>query len=111
VQRIDCTSTEIRLNLPLCASAISKATLSRARCLTHELQAVLVDPGTIALSEIPADLRRGVWTLTLTTDCGCYSAPMHVDICQVPGFISTPTPTNDGPFPTPVCCDTDASLA
>lgn len=85
---IDCEDPVLRLRLPSCAATVEAATLSRQHCPTHELTAELVD-GDLHLDGIPLLSRRGVWTLTLTTNCGCFDAKVFLDICRAPGFTST----------------------
>lgn len=100
--RIDCENPTIRLVLPACAAVITKATLSRAGFETFELAAVVVEGG-VTFNGVPAGAARGVWQLGLETDCGCFNAPVFLDLCRAPAFQSTHQPTIDVP-PVVVCC-------
>ena len=100
--RLDCENPTIRISLPPCVALITLATLSRAGHDTFTLQAEIVDLG-LRFNGVPTGVARGVWQLSFETDCGCFSAPVFVDICRAPAFQSTHQPTSDQP-PTQVCC-------
>lgn len=106
--KLDCANASIHLLLPPCNEHIARATLTRAHCTTYELQAQ-VNPsdapeGTVTFT-IPTDPppARGVWQLTLDTDCGCFTMNVWVD-CPPPRTVGTHQPTNE-PGPTIVCCE------
>lgn len=101
--QIDCENPTIRISLPACVALITLATLSRAGFETFVLAATLVPPDGVTFNGVPAGIARGVWQLSFETDCGCFSAPVFVDICRAPAFQSTHQPTSDQP-PTQVCC-------
>jgi hypothetical protein len=91
---IACANPTLRLRLPSCAKIITAATLSRPDhpliTLTPPTQTV---PGDVALTGIPDDAPRGVYTLALTSDCGCYSTLVYLNVCPPIAFVPTHTPT------------------
>ena len=99
---VRCNDQTVNLALPPCAAVIASAYLHKAPVTTIPLT-VTAATGGLTLSGIPADTRKGVYELLLETDCGCFSAPVFVDICRAPAFQSTHQPTSDQP-PTQVCC-------
>jgi hypothetical protein len=104
---VDCDPLTIALHLPPCAGeGPFVATLSKSSSTVVELTAV-IDPETsrLTLSNIPADTARGVWLLSVTTSCGCYSAKVFVDLCRAPRFLSTHTPTPGSDPAAQSCCD------
>lgn len=108
--KIDCASVSIVLALPPCNTHVGRATLSRPHCHTYELP-IEVNPegfptGTVAFDLPDAKLPRGVWRLTLDTECGCFSMSVWVD-CPAPSTLGQHTATSE-PGPTIVCCEPEA---
>lgn len=105
---IDCTDLVIRLRVPPCAALITLATLTRQGYDRIVVTAELIpDTDEIHITDVPEDIARGVWTLTLETDCRCFSAPVFVDVCQAYGFLPEHNPTRDQETPIPTCCVPD----
>lgn len=105
-----CDATLIDIALPACSDTSGyTATLSRALCTTHELVATYIPPtdddGARLRLTLPATpLRRGVWTLSVTTPCGCRNSAVFFEGCAPPALPSTHFPTRDTPTPVPVSC-------
>lgn len=104
--RIDCSTADIPVQLPACAGAINKAFIFRPRGVKAELTATLdpTAPDIVRLTGIPQDVPRGVYTLALHTDCGCYTTPVAMD-CPAPALPGTHYPTN-APGIIKACCET-----
>jgi hypothetical protein len=103
VIRVDCSTSIIAISLPLCASAPTRATLSR-----QDLSAIVLEiaapnaTGSIELTVPPTTL-RGVYMLKVQSDCGCFEAAVFVDTCNAPAIQSRHIPTFP-PTQTPECC-------
>ena len=107
MKRFDCDEQSTNLKLPPCAGAFSTVVAKLVR-LHHidvplELTQSTVDPELIEVSipdPLPANVpypKRGVWKLSVQTDCGCYEAPVYVD-CPPPALAGVHTATsNQGP--------------
>jgi len=90
----------IQVRLPPCALEITVARLTRANHATVTFTATPQAPATdgsitVQLSNIPTDIRRGVWRLQLESDCGCYETDVSIDLCGAPQLVNTHTPTQD----------------
>jgi hypothetical protein len=109
---IDCDPLTVPLYLPACAGAGPfEATLTRCGADTLTLVATLdVPTQQLAISGIPADAKRGVWTLNVKTSCGCFNATVFLDLCRAPGFVPTHTPTPGVGTEVQVCCDPEGLL-
>lgn len=113
MKQLDCNHRTITMKLPPCAGAFSTAKLTRLHHVDVPLTVVQLD-GLITLSipdPLPSSVpypKRGVWSLSLQTDCGCYEALVHVD-CQPPAFAGVHTQT---PFvgPSTECCIPEDAL-
>lgn len=94
--RIDCTDPRFHLAQTQCGEAPTKATLSRWFCQSYDLaiSAVGAD-GSFTVGPVPDDIRRGVWTLSFDTPCGCFTAQVFVDVCTAPAFTGKHTATPD----------------
>lgn len=117
MKRLDCDEQSTNLKLPPCAGAFSTVVAKLVR-LHHvevplELTQSETDPDLITVA-IPDPLpstvpypKRGVWTLSVQTDCGCYEAPVYID-CPPPAFAGVHRPTaSQGPS-TECCIPEDA---
>ena len=100
---IDCQDPLVRLVLPPCVAEIETAYLVREGFDAIPLAGAPTDTG-MQLTGVPDDIARGVWHLSLSTNCGCYDAPVYVDVCRAPRFEGTYEPTS-APPPTVVCCE------
>lgn len=102
--RIDCDTADIPVQLPRCAGTINSAYIFRPHGVRRELTATLDPalPGIVRLSNLPADAPRGVYTLALQSNCGCFTTSVAVD-CPAPALPGTHNPTNP-PGITKVCC-------
>lgn len=106
--RLQCTDPVIHLNLPPCSGHMASATLSQPAGASLTLQAQINPPdapdGTVVLA-LPTNPTpcKGVWRLTLNTDCGCFETKVWVD-CPPPALLAMHEPTNDGPF-IQACCE------
>ena len=118
MKRLACDAQSTDLKLPPCAGAFSAVVAKLVRL--HHVEVPLdlvqstVDPELIEVSipdPLPANVpfpKRGVWKLSVQTDCGCYEAPVYVD-CPPPAFQSVHTGTpNQGP--SIECCIPDDAL-
>lgn len=112
---LGCDNDTLALELPACPAPTGagsyKVTLSRSHCVTQTLVFALIaaTPTTPAFINVvlPApslSLKRGVWVLSVTTPCGCYSTPVYLDRCRVPLLPGNNFPTRDTPTPVPVKC-------
>lgn len=105
---IDCDPLSIPIFLPECAGeGPFTATLTRHLEDLVTLTATFdAETSLLTLTGIPADTRRGVWWLNVTTSCGCFEGKVFIDMCRTPRFPSTHTPTPDGGTgEVTVCCD------
>lgn len=109
---VDCDPLTIPLFLPACAGeGPFTATLTRCGGDPVTLVAALdVPTQQLTLSGIPADTARGVWRLSVTTSCGCYSSMIYLDLCRAPGFVPVHTPTPGVGEEQQVCCDPEGVL-
>jgi hypothetical protein len=106
---ITCEAPTLRMRLPACAKPITSATLARADhpLITLELPDPAPDiPGEVALAGVPTDAPRGVYTLSLKSDCGCYETLVYLNVCPPPAFVPTHTPTGTTQTSTE-CCEPD----
>lgn len=104
--RLDCQTTQIPLVLPPCSpGGIISASISRLHSGKYTLTATAdpSKPGVVNLSGIPTDAARGVYTLALQTNCGCFTASVFYD-CEAPAFAGTHQPTSI-PGLVKACCD------
>jgi hypothetical protein len=95
MKRLDCDEQSTNLKLPPCAGAFSTVVAKLVRLHHVEVPLVLTqsatDPDliTVAIPDpLPTNVpfpKRGVWMLTVQTDCGCYEAPVYID-CPPPAF-------------------------
>lgn len=117
MKKLDCDEQSTDLKLPPCAGAFSTVTAKLTRLHHTEVPLDLVqstvDEHLITVSipdPLPANVpfpKRGVWTLSVQTDCGCYEAPVYVD-CPPPAFAGVHNPTaSQGPS-TECCIPEDA---
>ena len=118
MKKLDCDNQSTDLKLPPCAGAFSTVSAKLMRLNHVDVPLVLtqstVDEHLITL-EIPDPLpsnvpypKRGVWKLSVQTDCGCYEAQVYVD-CPPPAFAGVHTGTpNQGP--STECCIPDDAL-
>lgn len=104
--RIDCATADIPIELPACAGTILKAYIFRPHGVKRDLTATLdpTVPGIVRLTNLPTDAPRGVYTLALQTQCGCFTTSVAID-CPAPALPGTHQPTNT-PGITKVCCET-----
>ena len=109
---IDCNPLTIPLYLPECAgTGPFTATLARNGQETVELEATLdEETSRLTLAGVPADAKRGLWLLSVTTNCGCYTAMVFVDMCRAPRFVGTHIPTVGAPGPSTECCDPETTV-
>lgn len=115
MKRLDCQNQSTDMKLPPCAGALAdvEAVLVRDSCTPVPL--TLTDHGsyiTVAIQNpLPPSVpfpRRGVWTLSVKTKCGCYEAAVYVD-CPGPQFL----PVHDASLPigpSTECCIPDDAL-
>lgn len=118
MKRLDCEEQSTNLKLPPCAGAFSTVVAKLVR-LHHievplELTQSETDPDLITVA-IPDPLpstvpypKRGVWTLSVQTDCGCYEAPVYID-CPPPAFAGVHRPTA-AQGPSTECCIPEDAL-
>lgn len=106
---LDCLTRSIQLRMVDCApEPIVRATLSRRNLPTYELSAA-TDPehptDGLLLSLAPDDTvpQRGVWQLSLETDCRCFATNVFVDSCQQPALRGQHFPTEPS-VPIVTCC-------
>lgn len=92
--RITCDPATVRLIVPMCAEQPITAALSRRSHCTHEL-AITTSGQNVTLSDIPDDIERGVWRLSIATPCGCYEMDVFMDMCPPIRVESVHTPTDD----------------
>lgn len=104
---IDCVDPTLALHLPPCAPAINAATLSQPRGPHLPLPVPQLTPERRLALTLPQDIRRGVWELSLQTDCGCFVTDVFIDICQRPALPGEHTPTADQTTH-PECCVPDS---
>lgn len=118
MKKLDCDNQSTDLKLPPCAGAFS--TVSAKLMRLHHVEVPLdlvqstVDPELVTFSipdPLPSNVpypKRGVWKLSVQTDCGCYEAQVYVD-CPPPAFAGVHTGTpNQGP--SIECCIPDGAL-
>lgn len=118
MKKLDCDNQSTDLKLPPCAGAFS--TVSAKLMRLHHVEVPLdlvqstVDPELVTFSipdPLPSNVpypKRGVWKLSVQTDCGCYEAQVYVD-CPPPAFAGVHTGTpNQGP--STECCIPDDAL-
>ena len=118
MKKLDCEEQSTNLKLPPCAGAFSTVVAKLVR-LHHidvplELTQSTVDPELIEVSipdPLPANVpfpKRGVWKLSVQTDCGCYEAPVYID-CPPPAFAGVHTATA-AQGPSIECCIPEDAL-
>jgi hypothetical protein len=105
VRTFACDADAIMVTLPACAVADParySASLSRPGQLSYVLGVTLVPPSAVSSMQLelvlpiapaPRPSKRGSWTLSITTPCGCYSVPMWLDTCAAPALPGVHTPT------------------
>lgn len=109
---VECMDCQIDIRLPACAASITTATLDRA-CTPSVPLTVTSTPNPAGGFDVaitrpqpgpstptPA-LARGVWTLTLSNSCQCFTAPVWIGACPPPAFPATASLT---PAPAPSHC-------
>lgn len=107
---IDCDPAEIRLRLPPCASAITAATLTGpGELITLTATVEPIDPADpdarrVTLTGIPDTAPKGVWTLNLTSECGCWYTNVYLNMCPRPQMLSEHVPTPGAGGPSTECC-------
>lgn len=118
MKRIDCETNDVSLKLPPCAGALLSvtATLTRpnyisvplivSQSLTDADQLLLTLP--VPTVQVPAPA-RGVWTLIVTTPCGCFTAPVYTD-CPPPQLAGVHYPTAIT-GPSIECCIPDNAIS
>lgn len=107
MQTIDCTDPSLNLVLPPCAAVPSAARLTR-RGFEDVPVTASVEDRVVTLAAVPAGLTRGVWTLAIDSECGCYTAPVFVDICAPPAFQAEHIGEEREPIQ--VCCPDEDDL-
>jgi len=100
-----CDDAAITVTLPMCAIADParySASLSRPGQPSYVLAVTLVPPSAVSSMQLelvlpiapaPRPSKRGSWTLSITTPCGCYSLEMWLDVCAAPLLSGVHTPT------------------
>lgn len=117
MRTIACDATTFELQLPGCADDAAgsySASLTRGLIAAHTLDVTVLDPPTgppvlsLALpDQTVTPLKRGVWTLSVKTPCGCYSALVFAEGCRPPALGALHTPAREPIAPTPVQCGPD----
>lgn len=118
MKKLDCEDQSTDLKLPPCAGAFS--TVSAKLMRLHHVEVPLdlvqspINPELVTFSipdPLPSNVpypKRGVWKLSVQTDCGCYEAQVYVD-CPPPAFAGVHMGTpNQGP--SIECCIPDGAL-
>lgn len=110
MKRLDCATDTLDLTFPPCGGSTPEAEL----CRLHHTSVPLVrtETGFRFPAPFPSHIpfpARGVWTLTVTTGCGCYTAHVYVD-CPPPAFTAEHTAT-EAVGPSTECCVPDGALA
>lgn len=103
---LDCDTRSIPLHMTNCAAGpVVRATLSRRNLPIYELVATVTGPNDLVLSLAPDDdvPMRGVWRLSLETDCRCFDTQVFVDSCQAPALQGQHIPTAPS-VPIVTCC-------
>ena len=107
---IDCDPAEIRLRLPPCAQALNWASLTgpggtvQLTATVEPIDPLDPDARLVTLTGIPADVLKGVWTLNLASDCGCWYTNVYLNMCPRPQMLSEHVPTPGAGGPSIECC-------
>lgn len=101
--RLDCNDPSIKLTLPDCAHEPTIATLTRPHCPRHALTITAELPSVTLTLDDPLAIEDGVWTLSVASVCGCYTAPVQVVTCRAPTTQATHTATPDTDRSTECC--------
>lgn len=98
---VPCDETDIHLSEVPCDGQITRAEIV---ALGRGAVPLSIHAGPVLRLPSPRP-QHGVWTLRVTTPCGCFTGPVYLD-CPAPRPEAVHTPTSSAPEgPTPVCCD------
>lgn len=88
------------LKIPLCNGDLPTAQMRRAWHSPVDLPVNFADPSnpeddTLRLGPLPTGVMAGVWSLVVSSPCGCFIEKLSVT-CPAPAHPSTHTPTDTG---------------
>lgn len=101
---LDCANRVVHMTLAQCADTIATARAHHPKHGSIDLVHTH-DPSThLAALTFPEDTKQGVYTIKLTTNCGCFTSPVYFQ-CHPPTHLSDHWPTRDpdAPLPAPEC--------